>query len=269
MTDASHYVIRGGLEGRERLRLLARVLHPTTTSLFDRIGLAKGQTCLDVGCGGGDVTLELARRVAPGGSVVGVDIDDTKLEIARTESSQTTPNVEFRRCDIRTDPIATSFDVVYARFLLTHLSDPAAAVRTFYSHLKPGGLLIVEDIDFSGYFTHPESSAFRRYHDLYCSTVVRRRGDPNIGPRLPGLLRRSGFEQIGVGAVQAIATEGEAKLLNALTMENIAGTVLADGLATQAEIDETVRELYDFAADPTTVAGTPRIVQSWGRRPAD
>jgi hypothetical protein len=50
-------------------------------------------------------------------------------------------------------------------------------------------------------------------------------------------------------------------------MENIAGPVLEDGLATREEIDQIVRELYDFAANPSTLAGTPRIVQAWGRCP--
>jgi hypothetical protein len=49
-------------------------------------------------------------------------------------------------------------------------------------------------------------------------------------------------------------------------MENIASAVLADGLASQLEIDDVVRELYEFANDPNTVAGTPRVVQAWGRR---
>jgi hypothetical protein len=54
--------------------------------------------------------------------------------------------------------------------------------------------------------------------------------------------------------------------MDPLTMENIAGAVLADGLASQAEIDQLVRELYEFAVDPDTLAGTPRIFQVWGRR---
>lgn len=66
-----------GLEGRERLRVLARVMHASSMSLFDRLGLSDGLACLDVGCGGGDATLELARRVGPRGTVVGVDIDRT------------------------------------------------------------------------------------------------------------------------------------------------------------------------------------------------
>lgn len=67
--ERSHYVIRGGLEGRERLRILSRVMRPTTRSLLKRVGLGQGMACLDVGCGGGDVTFEIARMVGPGGRV--------------------------------------------------------------------------------------------------------------------------------------------------------------------------------------------------------
>ncbi len=269
MPHSSHYVIRGGIQGRERLRLLSRVMHASTATLLDRLDLRRGLTCLDVGCGGGDVTLELARRVAPDGRVVGVDIDDEKMRVARAEAEeQGVTNVEFRVSDIRENALMQSFDVVFARFLLTHLSDPAGAVATFHAHVRPGGMMAVEDVDFSGCFTYPESKAFRRFHELYCATVIRRGGDPNIGPRLPSLLQQQGFENTGVHVFQPVSLQGEAKLLNPLTMENIAGAVLADGLASQQEIDEVVQALYAFAADPTTVAGTPRIVQAWGRRAA-
>jgi hypothetical protein len=79
MTDIP-YIIRGGLAGRERLRLLSGVLRSMTRALLDRVGVADGARCLDVGCGGGDVSLELAAR---GGRVLGVDVDEEKLGIAR------------------------------------------------------------------------------------------------------------------------------------------------------------------------------------------
>jgi ubiquinone/menaquinone biosynthesis C-methylase UbiE len=72
--ERSDYVIRGGVEGRERLRILGRVMHPTTRALLDRVALREGMTCLDVGCGGGDVTLEIARIVGPAGHVLGIDV---------------------------------------------------------------------------------------------------------------------------------------------------------------------------------------------------
>ena len=266
MGDSTHYVIRGGIEGRERLRILGRVMHSSSSSLFDRLDLADGLSCLDVGCGGGDATLELARRVGPSGQAVGVDIDLMKLELARHEAAELgVRNVSFERWDIREASVTRMFDCVYSRFLLTHLSDPAGAVEAFRHHLRPGGVVAIEDIDFSGYFTYPECKAFRRYHELYCATVLRRGGDPNIGPRLPNLLQQGGFRDVSVSVVQPVATQGEAKLINPLTMENIADAVLKDGLATREEIDDVVRELYEFAADPSTVAGMPRVLQVWGR----
>src|SRR5215213_1066923 len=103
MTAKIEYVIRGGIAGRERLRILARTLHAGTSALFDRLGVGAGLQCLDVGCGGGDVTLELERRAGPRGRVLGVDIDVAKLDLARQEAAeQGITNVEFRPIDIRT-----------------------------------------------------------------------------------------------------------------------------------------------------------------------
>jgi len=60
MAQGKDYVIRGGAAGRERLRMLSRVMYASTASLFDRFRFKDWQQCLDIGCGGGDVTLELA-----------------------------------------------------------------------------------------------------------------------------------------------------------------------------------------------------------------
>lgn len=269
MADLKHYVIRGGVEGRERLRVLARVMRPSTTALFERLGIREGQACLDVGCGGGDVTLELARRVGAGGRAVGLDLDETKIQLARAEAAGLgVENVEFRAAELGEEPAASEFDVVYARFLLTHLPDPARAVEAFFRLVRPGGLAIVEDVDASGCFVYPHSRSFWRFHELYCAAVRRRGGDPDIGPRLPLLLRDQGFGDVGMSVVQPAGIEGEMKLINPLTMESIAGAVLEEGLASSEEIERLVDDLYVMAADPGTVLGVPRVVQAWGRRPA-
>jgi ubiquinone/menaquinone biosynthesis C-methylase UbiE len=77
--QAERYVIRGGEEGYERLLVQSRDRWPDTAALFDRASLSPGMRCIDLGCGGGEVTLEIGRLVASGGSVTGVDMDGTKL----------------------------------------------------------------------------------------------------------------------------------------------------------------------------------------------
>ena len=264
----SPYVIRGGIEGRERLKLLSRIMHASTTSLLDRAGITAGMKCFDVGCGSGDVSIELAARVGPHGHVIGVDIDATKVELASAEAAQLKlENVEFRVLDICKDDLGMPFDLVYARFLLTHLRDPAGVVEAVKRMLKPGGLVILEDIDFSGHFVFPESAAFNRYHDLYCTVVRRRGGNPNIGPQLPLLLRQNGFADIKVMIVQPMELSGEVKLITPITLENIADAVVMEELATRAEIAALVQELYEYVANPETLAGLPRVVQASGRVP--
>jgi hypothetical protein len=78
------------------------------------------------------------------------------------------------------------------------------------------------------------------------------------------MLKGAGFDAIRLSVVQPMAMEGETKLISALTLENIAGAVLEDGLASATEIADLVGELRAFAADPTTLAGVPRIFQVSG-----
>ena len=266
--DKSHYVIRGGIEGRARLRILSRVMWPSTLNLLQRAGIRHGMICLDVGCGGGDVSCELARLVGANGRVLGMDIDEVKIGIAREEvAALGIPNLEFRACNLcETDPEA-EFDLVYARFLLTHLPDPSAILAKIRQALRPGGTLVVADIDFRGYFSWPESPALARYVALYTQAVKRRGADPNIGPRLPALLAAAGFEGVQMSVAQPAGLDGEVKLISPLTMENIADAVIAEGLATRAEIDQIVDELYVDARTPGTIGCMPRVVEAWGRSP--
>jgi len=267
-TAPQSYVIRGGAAGRERLRILARVVQPTTRALLQRGGVAAGMVCLDVGCGGGDGSVELAKLVGPSGRVVGVDLDATKIELARREAAeQGLSQIEFHVAAADAAP-GLAFDVVYARFLLTHLADPAAVLRAMLARLRPGGIAIVEDIDFRGHFCEPPLFAFQRYVDLYTAVAQARGADPNIGPRLPGLLREAGAEVVGVQVVQPAGIDGDVKQIAAITMENLADALLDSGLAAADDIRGLTAQLVAAAADSRTLMSLPRIVQAWGRRPA-
>lgn len=265
--EQKHYIIRGGEQGRARLLLLSRVMRPTTLSLLDQAGIRSGMKCLEIGCGSGDVAFDLAGIIGLEGSVVATDIDEIKLRLARQEADRNRlTNLEFRLADILDDELE-NFDFVHARFVLTHLANPRKALEKVRRSLNPGGVLAVEDVDFRGHFCHPEHSAFSRYVDLYTKTAQRRGADPNIGPRLPELLLKTGFERVQINLVQLAAMSDESKLMAPITMENIADSVLAEGLASSDEVERLVHELYDFARDPETIISGPRVVQAWGHCP--
>src|SRR5262249_985095 len=154
---AQTYAIRGGRSGRERLRVLSHVLQAGTYDFLDKVGLRPGMACLDVGWGGGGVPRELARRVGGWGRVVGLDMDAAQLDIVRAEAAaQQISNIDYRVANVVDPPgDLRSFDLVYTRFLLCHLTKPARALSWMAKCLKPGGVLAVEDCDFTGHFCVP------------------------------------------------------------------------------------------------------------------
>lgn len=265
---AHTYAIKGGRSGRERLRVLSHVLQAGTYDFLDKVGLRPGMACLDVGCGGGDVARELARRVGAAGRVMGLDMDAAQLEIVRTEAAaQNIPNIEYRIANVANPPRDLgTFDFVYSRFLLCHLAKPTEALSWMVSCLKLGGILALEDCDFTGHFCYPPLPAFDRYVAL-CGEVMRRRGgDPVIGLRLPQMLIEAGLVIGGVAVAHPSDVDGDAKLLNALTMENIADAAVSDGLASRDDVNQLVAELNKCVHDTRTFASVTRTIQVWGRR---
>jgi predicted O-methyltransferase YrrM len=260
------YVIRGGLAGRERLRVLARIQAAPTIRLLQRVRIPRGARCLDAGCGGGDVALQLARIAGPDGEAVGIDRDEVKLELARAEARDSgLDNVSYRVADVNVLTAEHEFDVVYSRFLLAHLADPAAALERLVAAARPGALVVLEDIDFTGPFCHPESRAYRRFWELFPAAVRAHGGDPTFGPALPGLLAGAGVRDVDVRVVQATGRDPDVKLMPALTFENSIDAIAGAGLARREAVEAMVDELYAFAAEPDTVVALPRVVQAWGR----
>jgi ubiquinone/menaquinone biosynthesis C-methylase UbiE len=127
------YVIRGGRLGYDRLRVLAAARRASTLELFQLAGLRPGMRCVDVGCGSGDVTLDMAVLVGPAGWVVGIDIDQAKLEFAREAArGRGLANVAFETADVNQWTGPGQYDFVYCRFLLQHLAWPAGLLSRMW-----------------------------------------------------------------------------------------------------------------------------------------
>jgi 2-polyprenyl-3-methyl-5-hydroxy-6-metoxy-1,4-benzoquinol methylase len=263
------YAIDGGLEGKRRLDLLAEIMRPTTLALLERAGLAEGHRCLDLGCGGGHVAIDMARVAGPGGRVVGIDFDAAVLELARADAAEAGVDCEFLEedCLSADDGDGEGFDLCFARFLLSHVADPAAVLARMGELARPGGAVAVEDTDFSGIFCEPPDPAHDEFARLYGEAVALGGGDAAIGRRLPALVAAAGLEEVELGVCQPAHMTGPFKLFNRLTMERIRPRLVSGGLATDADVDEVVAGMAAFAARGDTVVALPRIVQVWARRP--
>ena len=261
------YTIGEGAGDKARLHDLAKIFRPPTLALLDRVGVEPGMACLEIGFGIGDISFELARRVGPKGSVVGVDIDDVRVEEARQEAARLgLSNTSFRVADIRTMSAEPQYDLVYSRFVLDHLANPDGVIAVMTGHMRPGGVLIAECTDYTGWYCYPALPAFDRALEIMAALRHKAGGLPDIGIRLPVLFLDAGLGDIDTNIFQHMALEGEFKrwTVMAITGERAEWAIALD-LTSQEELDMLLAEITANMDNPRTTMGTPRFVQCWGR----
>jgi ubiquinone/menaquinone biosynthesis C-methylase UbiE len=154
--------------------------------------LKSGQRLLDVGCGPGTITLDLASLLAPG-LVVGIDAAFDVVEPAARRAG----SVEFAMGDTYALPFDDeSFDVVHAHQVLQHLSHPVAALVEMRRVLRVGGIVAMRDSDYGGFVWAPREPLLDRWLHLYHQLTARNGGEANAGRYLLGWAQAAGFRDI-------------------------------------------------------------------------
>src|SRR6516225_11015322 len=139
------YVLATAPAADYRLRILHGLYGPGTRRLLLGAGLRRGMRVADVGCGVGMVTTLLAELVGREGHVVGIDVSAAQLAQARERLASGGTNASFVEASATDTGLPPgSFDLVYCRFLLIHLTEPERALREMRALLKPGGILVCE-----------------------------------------------------------------------------------------------------------------------------
>jgi ubiquinone/menaquinone biosynthesis C-methylase UbiE len=152
--------------------------------------LQPGMDVLDVGCGPGTITVDLAQRVDPG-HVTGIDV------VAVADQAAAPDNVTFTTGDVYALEFAdASFDVVHAHQVLQHLTRPIDALREMRRVLKPGGTLAVRDSDYAAFAWAPDEPLLERWMELYQSITRRNGAEANAGRYLLGWAQGAGFEDV-------------------------------------------------------------------------
>jgi ubiquinone/menaquinone biosynthesis C-methylase UbiE len=158
--------------------------------------LRSGQSLLDVGCGPGTITVDLARRVAPG-RVVGIDRSAEVIAQARAQAEREGVPVELAVGDVYALDFAdASFDIVHAHQVLQHLTDPVAALRAMRRVTRPGGTVAARDSDYSCFAWAPLDPLLERWQELYRAVARHNRAEPDAGRFLKAWARAAGFSEV-------------------------------------------------------------------------
>lgn len=211
---------------------------------------------LDVGCGPGTITLDLARSV-PAGVVVGVDSSADAIAAAGALDPPADASVSFEVGDVYAlDHPDDSFDVVHAHQVLQHLADPVAALVELRRVCRPGGLVAVRDADYAAMVWSPDSPALDRWRDVYRAVARRNGGEPDAGRHLLGWAQRAGLSDVTPSAgVWCFATPADRAWWGGTWAQRISASTLAEqavaaGLADAAELHEVAAGWRRWVDDP-------------------
>lgn len=226
--------------------------------------LRVGMSLLDVGCGPGTITVDLAARIAPG-RVTAVEMTDAALDLARAEAQrQNQSNIEFVTSDVHALAFDDdSFDVVHAHQVLQHVADPVQALREMGRVCKPGGVVAARDADYAGFTWYPQLPGLDHWAVLYSAAARANGGEPDAGRRLLSWAQRAGFDDIApTGGLWCFATPETRDWWGGMWADRIVESALArqlvdTGMATAAELDDIAAAWRDWAAAPDGWIGIP------------
>lgn len=272
MEQTQHYALAVNDAEIQRLRRQNEALADEAEWLLDNVGIQPGWRVIDVGCGPVGLLEAFAERVGPAGTVVGLDLHEPMVQQARAViAASGHANVEVIQGDARhTGLPRASFDLVHARLVLINLPRPmhAPVLDEMFALAKPGGLVVLEEIDGASWSCEPSHDAWEKLYGAFLEVWRRSDLDARVGRRLPHLAQRLGLTDVKTKAhVRFYDHQHLWRKLLIQFIEVTRARVVAGGILSHAEIDALKAELIAHVELPDTTMLSPTVTQVWGRKP--
>jgi ubiquinone/menaquinone biosynthesis C-methylase UbiE len=273
-TNSAHeYRFGYSLEELERLGDQHRVWAEDNQRLLDRAGFGEGAKVVDLGCGPGFTTLDLARAVGPEGRVIAVDRDaERSLPLLRERAEAAgLESIETRAAELEAFDLPDgSVDGVYGRWVLMYLPEGAveALIGRVVRWLRPGGVCaLAEFCNYRHIHIHPPSTRLPAIAEALLQAVAGDRGsNPEIGNVLPGLLSRAGLHvELHVVTKAVRATTPEWLWPDTLFRDHLPGLVDEGHLGREA-MDGFLSDWDERSRDPGAVFFGSPLMEVVGRK---
>jgi SAM-dependent methyltransferase len=221
--------------------------------------LRAGQSLLDVGCGPGTITADLAEAVAPGG-LTAVDSAEDALDAARAElAARGVRGAALRTADVHELPFPDdSFDVVHAHQVLQHLSDPVQALREMRRVCRTGGIVAARDADYAAMSWYPQPPELDEWNELYHRIARANGGEPDAGRRMLAWARAAGFPDSAITVTAdtwCYAGPGDRQWWGGMWADRVLESAFArqavdDGFTTRERLAALSEAWHAWSADP-------------------
>ncbi len=218
--------------------------------------LTPGMSLLDVGCGPGTITVDLARRLEPG-RVLGIDSSAEVIDRARRHADEQGVSVEFAVGDLYSPDLPEgTFDIVHAHQVLQHVPDRVGALQQMRRLARPGGIVAARDADYAGMFWYPRLPELDRWMTLYQQIARGNGGEPDAARHLLAWAHAAGFDDVTVtSSVWYYATPEGREWWGGMWADRIVSSSVADqavdrGLASRDDLHAISDAWRRWAADP-------------------
>jgi SAM-dependent methyltransferase len=238
--------------------------------LLDRMELVRGNRVVEFGCGPRGVLDQLAARVGPSGTVIGIDQGSEAIALARAFAEATgLTNVELVHNDAsNTGFIQESFDAVFTRLVLVNVPDPEAIVAEATRLVKPGGVVAFHEADFVAHLCEPPCDAWTTLLGAYMDLFDKAGIDLRVGRRVPGLMRDAGLVDVESRPIVHLYPPGHPRrLILPQFIGNVRPQLIDEGYFSPTELDTLVASLVAHLEDPATLVVSHLFLQCWGRKP--
>jgi len=223
---------------------------------------------LNLGCGTGENTLLLKTMVGSEGKMTGLDSNPVNIKIAEEKAVQNElSQIDYRHQNSSEWSEEQVFDFVYSSLLFNQSINLSNILKQVHNSLKPGGMVMVEDLDFSQFNCFPSCYAFDRFMELNSIIEKRQVTDNNIGKQLLSVFQNAGFKNIQIQQTRPCFLADKNKRIASLTLEYIAPIIIDKKLSTPAEVQALIFELKNFEEEENSMISMPGIYQVIGYKP--
>jgi SAM-dependent methyltransferase len=262
--DHQEYALGTNAAEIVRLGVQHRLWGAAAFAIWERANFRAGQSLLDVGCGPGYTSFDLAGVVTSRGRVIAIDESALFIEhLKHRQQLAADTTIDARVGDVQKLELeAASLDGAYQRWVLCFVRDPEAVVSGVAHALKRGGAFAIQDyVHYEGILLSPETEPFRRFIRVVAEAWRDRGGDTEIGLHLPAMLAKHGLTPVEISPVHRVARpRSQLWTWPTIFIETYAPKLVTEGRLTPTEHAALVADWKAHTDDPNAFFVSPPMV---------
>ncbi|WP_367606770.1 class I SAM-dependent methyltransferase [Legionella sp. W05-934-2] len=252
---STSYILNTNEKARQRLSLQHQLYVDSSLELLHKAGIEKGMTGLEIGCGAGDMTKELSRLVGNNGNILTIDFSPEQIAYVKKLTHDLT-NIRYKVWDVnQISQLDETFDFIYCRMVLHHLSNASHAIGEMKKCLNPGGVVICEEPSiFESAVCYPESKDQQQFVNYVQSCFSQNNKDYKIAFRMEQEFRNVGMQITAHGLYEPLLTTRDEKMIYPMALDDITSQLLDSKLTTKKDVDNLLSNLIELAKSETTLS---------------